>query len=68
MSKSTTLKIAIGAAVATGLGVAGVANAEQAEQNIFGMQELSSGYLTAGGHEGGCGEGKCGSDKDKDEA
>jgi len=63
MSKSNSLKIAIGAAVVTGLGAAGVANAEPAGENLFGMQELSSGYLTAGAHEGGCGEGKCGGEK-----
>jgi len=63
MSKTTnSLKIALGAAVVTGMGVAGVANADAGE-DIFAMEELSSGYLTAGGHEGSCGEGKCGGDK-----
>jgi len=63
MAKSNPLKIAVGAAVVTGLGVAGIANADNTGEGIFGMQELNSGYLTAGGHEGGCGEGKCGGDK-----
>ena len=57
------VKIAIGAAVATGLGVAGVANAE-VNEDLFSMEELSSGYLTAGGHEGSCGSDKDDSDKD----
>lgn len=60
--KMSKLKIAIGAAVVTGLGIAGVANAE-VNDNLFSMDELSSGYLTAGAHEGSCGEGKCGDDK-----
>jgi uncharacterized low-complexity protein len=59
------LKIAIGAAVITGLGIAGVANAD-VNENLFSMEELSSGYLTAGDGEGSCGEGKCGDDKKKD--
>lgn len=59
------LKIAIGTAVITGLGVSGIANAEVSE-DLFSMEELSSGYLTAGGHEGSCGEGSCGGDKKKD--
>ncbi len=69
------LSIALGAALVTSLGATGVANAE-VEEDIFAMEELSSGYLTAGGHEkkedgegegeekkdgeGKCGEGKCG--------
>ena len=59
------LKIAIGAVVVTGLGFSGVANAD-ASEDFFSMEELSSGYLTAGGHEGSCGEGTCGGDKKKD--
>jgi uncharacterized low-complexity protein len=62
-SYMSKLKIAIGAAVVTGLGVAGVANAD-VNEGLFSMDELSSGYLTAGGHEGSCGEGKCGADKE----
>jgi len=74
------LKIAIGAAVITGLGLAGVANAD-VNDGLFSMDELSSGYLTAGGHEGSCGddkkdkdgegscgEGKCGADKKGEES
>jgi uncharacterized low-complexity protein len=70
------LNIAIGAAVITGLGIAGIANAEENE-GLFAMDELSSGYMIAGAHdgagddddtdtkdgEGKCGEGKCGGDK-----
>lgn len=60
------LSIALGTVVVAGLGTAGIANAE-ADADLFAMEELTSGYLTAGGHEeGGCGEGKCGDDKDKD--
>ena len=40
MSKNNTLKVALGAVVVTGLGVAGVANAEQ---DIFSMNELHHG-------------------------
>ena len=67
------LSIALGAAVVTSLGLAGVANANTSEEDIFSMEELTSGYLTAGGHEkkeegeGNCGEGNCGEDKKKDE-
>jgi uncharacterized low-complexity protein len=69
------LSIVLGAAVVTGLGAAGVANAE-AEEGLFDMEELTSGYLIAGAHEGGGddsgeegdgedkgGEGKCGEGK-----
>ena len=45
--------------------LSGIANAEVSE-DLFSMEELSSGYLTAGGHEGSCGEGSCGGDKKKD--
>jgi uncharacterized low-complexity protein len=64
------LSIAIGAALVSGLGAAGIANAAQTDDNLFSMQELTSGYLIAGAHEtskdgeGKCGEGKCGDDKD----
>ena len=54
MSKETRkpLSIALGAAIVTSLSAAGVANAEaEADKDIFAMEELSSGYLTAGGHE-----------------
>ena len=67
MSKETRkpLSIAIGAAIVTSLGAAGVANAEaDVEKDIFAMDELSSGYLIAGGHEKkDDGEGSCGEDK-----
>jgi uncharacterized low-complexity protein len=51
------LSIVLGAAMVTSLGVAGLANAKSGE-DIFAMEELSSGYLTAGAHEGSCGEDK----------
>lgn len=57
------LSIVIGAAVVTGLGMAGIANAEELDKNLFSMEELTSGYLTAGDEgegEGNCGEGNCG--------
>jgi uncharacterized low-complexity protein len=57
------LSIILGAAVVTSLGATGIANADTGE-GIFSMDELSSGYLTAGGHEKKeDGEGKCGEDK-----
>ena len=66
MSKQATrkaLSIVLGTALVTGLGASGIANAETGE-DIFSMTELSSGYLTAGGHEKKeDGEGKCGEDK-----
>jgi uncharacterized low-complexity protein len=61
------LSIVLGAAVVASLGTAGIANANaQTDADLFSMEELTSGYLTAGGHEkeGSCGEGKCGDDKD----
>jgi uncharacterized low-complexity protein len=84
MSKQATrkpLSIALGAAIVTTLGAAGIANANETGADLFSMQELTSGYLTAGGHEtdgdkkdgeeGSCGakdggEGSCGDDKKKD--
>src|SRR5688500_17736103 len=60
MSKShiKPLAIALGAAIASGAGLA------QAD-NPFGLSPLSSGYTVAGhgAGEGSCGEGKCGADK-----
>jgi uncharacterized low-complexity protein len=62
------LSIALGVAVVTSLGLAGVANANTSEKDIFSMEELNSGYLTAGGHEAKPeGEGNCGEDKDAGE-
>lgn len=67
------LSIALGAAVVTTLGVSGIANANETEEDMFSMEQLTSGYLTAGGHEkkedgeGNCGEGNCGEDKDEGE-
>ena len=70
-SNRSPLSIVLGAAAVASLGAAGVANADIGE-DIFAMDELSSGYLTAGGHlEGGCGadrdtgdEGEVGDKKD----
>ena len=53
MSKQSVrkpLSLALGAALVTSLGATGVANAEM-EEDIFAMDELTSGYLIAGGHE-----------------
>jgi uncharacterized low-complexity protein len=61
------LSIAIGAALVSGLGAAGIANAAQTDDNLFSMQELTSGYLLAGAHETSKdGEGTCGDDKKKE--
>ena len=67
MSKQATrkpLSIALGAAIVTTLGAAGIANANETDADLFSMQELTSGYLTAGGHETDGdkkeGEGSCG--------
>jgi uncharacterized low-complexity protein len=60
------LSILLGAAVVTSLSATGIANADTGE-DIFSMDELTSGYLTAGGHEKkDDGEGSCGEDKKKD--
>ncbi|HJP03577.1 MAG: hypothetical protein QGH46_08580 [Gammaproteobacteria bacterium] len=56
------LALALGAAVISTMGVAGIANAEEGE-GIFAMEELMSGQLLAGAHE----EGGCGEDKDSGE-
>lgn len=61
-SMKTPLAVALGAAVVGSLSTLPAANADQ---NPFGLTELSSGYMAAA--EGACGEeGKCGEDKDKD--
>ena len=60
MSKQAKpLSIALGAVVVASLGATGIANAE--EEELFSMEELTTGYLIAGGHE----EGGCGGDKDE---
>ena len=57
------LAIAIGTVL---LGSATFSNIARAEQNPFGMTELSSGYMQLAeadkAKEGKCGEGKCGAD------
>lgn len=55
--------LAIGAALMTSLGAAGVAQASS-----YAVSALGAGYMLAGGEEekakeGKCGEGKCGADK-----
>ncbi len=63
MSKKFELKpvaAAVGAALATSVLTMPTANADE---NPFGMTELSSGYMVAYGEEGKCGEGKCGEGK-----
>ena len=63
MSKKFELKpvaAAVGAALATSVLTLPTANADE---NPFGMTELSSGYMVAYGEEGKCGEGKCGEGK-----
>ena len=61
------LSAAIGAAFVGSLALTSVASADT---NPFGMQDLNSGYMVAGGgdkgEEGKCGEGKCGGDKGGD--
>jgi len=62
------LSIALGTAVVASLGTVGVANATEEGADLFSMEELSSGYLIAGGHEKKeDGEGGCGHDKDGDD-
>lgn len=63
MSKKFELKpvaAAVGAVLATSVLTMPTANADE---NPFGMTELSSGYMVAYGEEGKCGEGKCGEGK-----
>ncbi len=76
MSKKFELKpvaAAVGAVLATSVFTMSTANADE---NPFGMTELSSGYMVAYGEEGKCGEnkaeegecgeGKCGENKAKE--
>ena len=66
-SIKTPLAAAVGAAFASSLLGAGVANAAE---NPFSMTELGQGYQVADANnkEGKCGEGKCGSSKTKSSA
>jgi uncharacterized low-complexity protein len=59
-SSMTPLAFALGAAFATTLSSANVANAAD---NPFAMTEISGGYMVAAVAEGKCGEGKCGDEK-----
>ncbi len=45
------LSIALGAAVVTSLGLSGIANASETDEDLFSMEELTNGYLIAGAHE-----------------
>ena len=63
MAQKTSMKplaFALGAAFATTLSSASVANAAD---NPFAMTEISGGYMVAAAAEGKCGEGKCGGEK-----
>jgi uncharacterized low-complexity protein len=64
MKQRNTIAITLGAALLS------TAFAAQAGSNPFAAQELSSGYSLAAhekGHEGSCGEGKCGAEMKKAE-
>jgi uncharacterized low-complexity protein len=62
--KASPLTIVLGTAIAGTLGTIGIANAADTEE-VFAMEDLTTGQLMAGGHEeGGCGEGKCSGDKE----
>ena len=64
MNQRNTIAITLGAALLCSTFVA------QAGGNPFASQELSSGYSLAAhekGHEGACGEGKCGGDMKAEE-
>ncbi|MBA3581679.1 MAG: hypothetical protein H0W44_04415 [Gammaproteobacteria bacterium] len=61
-NKLSPIASALGVTLLASLAAAPVS----AEQNPFGMTEMSSGYMVAGA-EGKCGEGKCGAKK-KDDA
>ncbi|MGV6808042.1 MAG: HvfA family oxazolone/thioamide-modified RiPP metallophore [bacterium] len=62
MAKQTVKPVAaaVGAAFMASVAIAPLASAAE---NPFQMTELSSGYEVADGHEGKCGEGKCGGEK-----
>jgi uncharacterized low-complexity protein len=62
-SNHKPLALAIGTAFAASLAAGSVSAAE----NPFQQAELASGYMVADAHEGKCGEGKCGGNKDKAE-
>ena len=64
--KMKPVAVAVGTAFVASLAAASFA---QADANPFTAQDLASGYdLLADGHEGKCGEGKCGDEgKDGDE-
>lgn len=55
--QSKSLAAAVGAAF---LATAAIAPVASAAENPFQMNQLSAGYQVADGHEGKCGEGKCG--------
>ena len=64
MAKKSSLKpvaAALGTTFAVTLAASPLANAAE---NPFSITTLESGYMVAGDHEGKCGEGKCGGDKE----
>ena len=66
MKQLTTFAATLGAAL-----LSATAFTAQAGQNPFAAQELSSGYSLAAhekGHEGSCGEGKCGGEPKAEKA
>ena len=67
MAKKQNLKpiaAALGTTFAVTLAASPLANAAE---NPFSVTAFESGYMVADGHEGKCGEGKCGGDKDEAE-
>jgi uncharacterized low-complexity protein len=63
-SKLNPIASALGITLAATIAATPIA---QADQNPFGVSEMSSGYMLAGAEEGKCGEGKCGEGKCGDE-
>jgi uncharacterized low-complexity protein len=59
-SKLNPIASALGITLAATIAASPIA---QADQNPFGVSEMSSGYMLAGADEGKCGEGKCGEGK-----
>ena len=67
MNKNFKLKKSIRLVTATLAGSMTMAGAVSAEENIFSIQELPTGYMVADSHmEGKCGEGKCGEGKNSE--
>jgi uncharacterized low-complexity protein len=66
MSQQSKLKPIISALGLTLAATIAASPIAQADQNPFGVSEMSNGYMLAGAEEGKCGEGKCGENKDKE--